>query len=125
MMDSTNLLNYIMTGILGGGLFKGITVLWRAITEAREKKQLGEQIGAKTPAEIESISVATMNTALQSAQRQIEALQAERKSDQEYYQGRIKELSDQLATVRGELADMEKRLSALLEETEQDSDRRP
>lgn len=123
-MDS-NVLNYIISGILGGGLIKALSALWDSISKAREKKALGEAVGAKTPAEIESMSVATMNTALTSAQNRIEALEAERESDRLYYQGRIKELSDQLATVRGELAQMEARLSALLAETEEVDGRRP
>lgn len=114
----TNLVAYAVSAILGGGLFKGITALWKAITESREKKTLSDSIGAKTPAEVESMSVTTMVTALKSAQARIQSLEAERVSDRDYYHTRIKDLNDQLTTLRRELTAMEERLSALLAETD-------
>lgn len=117
-MDGISILAYAVTAVLGGGLFKGIEALIKGFSEAREKKVLGDSIGAKTPAEIESVSVATMSTALESAQARITSLEGERKLDRDYYQGRIKELSDQLASVRKELTMMEARLGQLLEETQ-------
>ena len=110
-------LPYIITVVLGGGLFKGLDALYRAVTDSREKKVLSDAIGAKTPAEVESVSVSTMTKALDSAQNRISSLEAERTLDKEYYQGRIAELNDQLQRVREELIRMEKKLSSLLADT--------
>lgn len=128
-------LAYIVTAVLGGGLFKGLEALYRAVTDAREKKTLADSIGAKTPVEIESVSVATMTSALESSQRRIEAIEKERESDRkyytsrisdleteretdrDYYQARIIELTDQLAHVRAELMSVERKLVAFLEDT--------
>jgi septal ring factor EnvC (AmiA/AmiB activator) len=112
-----HLLSYVIPLILGGGLFKGLDALWRGISDSKEKKVLTAAIGAKTPAEVESVSVATMTRALESAQGRITSLEAERKSDKEYYQGRIQELNEQLRRVREEMASMEKKLTELLAET--------
>lgn len=128
-------LAYIVTAVLGGGLFKGLEALYRAVTDAREKKVLADSVGAKTPVEIESVSVSTMTSALESSQRRIEAieserekdrayyqkriseLEAERISDREYYQARILELNEQLKHVRQELTAVERKLVELLEDT--------
>lgn len=125
---------YLVTAILGGGLFKGIESLYRAVSDSREKKMLSDSIGAKTPAEIESVSVATMRTALESASTRIAVLEAERSTDREYYQQRIsqleeertvdrefyqtriKELTDQLQHIREEMEKMEIKLGELRNE---------
>lgn len=133
-------LAYIVTAVLGGGLFKGLEALYRAVTDAREKKALADSVGAKTPVEIESVSVATMTSALESSQRRIEAiekerekdreyyqkriseLEAERVTDREYYQARILELNEQLKHVRTELTAVERKLVELLEDTHRVAD---
>lgn len=112
-----NLLSYAITAILGGGLFTGISALYRAIVESKEKKNLAKASGAKTPLEIESLSVATMTKALESAQNRISALEEERKSDRDYYQDRIRELTLQLQRVRDELTSMEVKVAELIAET--------
>lgn len=127
---------YVVTAILGGGFFKATESLFRAITESKEKKALSDAVGAKTPVEIESVSVATMTTALQSSQSRIKFLEDEREKDNRYYQDRItqlekertedrlfyqeriKELNDQLIHVRAEMASMEKKIADLLAETQ-------
>lgn len=108
---------YAITIILGGGLFKGIEALYRAVVDSREKRQLSAVVGARTPAEIESVSIATMTAALNSAQGRITSLEKERETDRLYYQGRISEMSEQLKRVRDEMAAMEQKLAELLSET--------
>lgn len=132
----SEVVSYAITLILGGGLAKGIESLIRALTEAKEKRSLAASVGAKTPAEIESVSVTTMTSALTSAQSQIEALTEARRQDQEfyknrigviekerdddrtYYTGRIIELTEQLQHVRQEMEAMERKLAGLLAETQ-------
>lgn len=111
---TNSLVEYLITAILGGGFFKGIETLYRAVSDAREKKALSLNIGAKTPVEIESASVTTMAVALQSAQDRIEHLESERETDRSYYQARIAELTEQLHRVRNELREMEIKLSNLV-----------
>lgn len=131
----SEVISYAITLILGGGLAKGIESLVRALAESREKKSLAASVGAKTPAEIESLSVTTMASALTSAQSQIEALtearsqdqrfyenrigviEKERDDDRAYYTGRIVELTEQLQHVRQEMESMERTLAELLAET--------
>lgn len=126
---------YAITAILGGGMFKGMESIYRAITDSREKRTLAEAVGARTPAEIESVAVTTMTSALESAQTRIRALQDEREADrqyfhgristleaqkqqdQEYYLARILELTEQLQHMRHEMEVMERSLAALLAET--------
>lgn len=126
---------YMITAILGGGMFKGIESVYRAITDSKEKRTLAEAVGARTPAEIESVAVTTMTSALESAQTRIVALQAEREADRQYFQGRIStleaqkqqdqeyylarilELTEQLQHMRQEMEVMERSLAALLAET--------
>lgn len=128
-------LAYIITAVLGGGVFKGLEALYRAVTDAREKKVLSDSIGAKTPVEVESVSVATMTSALESSQKRIEALEdergkdrayyqnriaeleAERVNDREHYQTQIMELKEQLKYVRAELTAVERKVVELLEDT--------
>lgn len=117
-MNSHDVLASIVSLILGGGLWKGIESLIKGISGARRAKAVAESIGAKTPVEIESLSVATMKVSLESAQSQIESLEAQRDADKLYYQGRIKELTDQLERVRGELQAVQDQLTDLLRETD-------
>lgn len=121
-MDSV--LAYTITAILGGGFFKGLEAIYRAINESKEKKKLADVVGAKTPAEIESVSVATMTRALESAQHRISSLELERESDRDYYQERIRDMSQQLQRVRDEMHAMELKLSSLLAETDGPNDRK-
>lgn len=116
-MDNS-ILPLAVSAILGGGLFKAIGALIRAFSEFREKNSLSATIGAKTPAEIESVSVATMTSALESAQRRIKSLEDEREIDKKYYQDRISELKDQLNAMRDELVSMERKLAEILDETQ-------
>ena len=127
--------SYAITLILGGGLAKGIESVVRALTESKEKRSLAASVGARTPTEIESVSVTTMTSALTSAQSRIVSLEGERQRDHEYYQniievikqerdadrayyqGRILELTEQLQHVRQEMETMERKLAELLAET--------
>jgi hypothetical protein len=110
-MDS--ILPVLVSGILGGGLFLGLAALYRAFSESKEKKILADSVGAKTPGEIESISVATMTKALESAQTRISSLEQERNTDKAYYQGRISELNAQLETMQIKLQEMAQELAEL------------
>lgn len=106
-------LNVIMV-ILGGGLLAGIGALRKAFAESKEKEALSNALDAKTPADIESVAVATMSSALTSAQSRITSLEQERSADKEYYQGIITDLKAQLAGVRVELASMEEKMRLLV-----------
>lgn len=101
----TEVLQYVIPFILGGGLWKAVESLLRALNESKEKRELASILGAKMPGEIESVSVATMTIALESAERRIRSLEEERTFDREIYQNRIAELADQLKRVRSESAD--------------------
>src|SRR5690242_11496897 len=88
----------VVTGVLGGGVFKAVESIYRAWTDSREKKSLAEQIGAKTPAEIESVSVKTMTYALTSAESRIRSLEAESVRDREHYEARIAVIEEERQT---------------------------
>lgn len=89
---SNQLLELIITLVLGGGLLKGIEAVYRAYTEGKEKQRLGAAVGAKTPAEIESLTVSTMISVLESAEDRIKSLTAERETDRDYLQHKIDRL---------------------------------
>lgn len=108
---------YLISLILGGGLLKAIESVYRAVTESREKKVLADSVGAKTPVEIESVSVSTMTTALESAEKRIISLEKERTSDRDYYLSQISDLKEQLERVRSEMQSMERKIAELLAET--------
>lgn len=108
---------YLISLILGGGLLKAIESVYRAVAESKEKKILADSVGAKTPVEVESVSVATMTTALESAENRIKSLEKERTSDRDYYLGQISDLKDQLERVRSEMQSMEKKIAELLADT--------
>jgi len=105
---------YILSLVLGGGLLKGIESLFRAVTESKEKKILADSIGAKTPVEMESVSVSTMKTALESAENRIISIERERNEDRDYYLGQIADLKTQLERVRSEMQLMEQKIAELL-----------
>lgn len=117
------IVGYIISLVLGGGLLKGIESVWRAVSESQEKKILAESVGAKTPAEVESVSVATMTTALESAEKRIRSIEKERTEDRDYYLGQIAELKTQLERVRAEMHSMEQKLADLLADTDPDKGR--
>ncbi len=122
-MDS-NFAQLAFSAILGGGLFKGIEAIYSAIVNAREKAKLSAAVGAKTPAEIESVSVTTMTSALTSAQGRITSLESEREIDRVYYQTIITDLKEQLKRVRDEMLEMERKLSELLDATHEIPERK-
>lgn len=108
---------YLVTLFLGGGLLKGIESIFRAVKDAKKDEVLTKAVGDKTPAEIESIAVTTMATALKSSEERNKQLEAERKTDREYYQAQIIELKAQLEHVRSEMQTMEQKLAELLADT--------
>lgn len=112
------LVGYLVSLFLGGGLLKAVESVYRAVTETRQKKILTDAVGAKTPAEIESISVTTMATALESAENRIKQLVVDRESDRLYYLAQITELKTQLDHVRSEMQSMEQKISELLADTQ-------
>lgn len=105
---------YVLSLVLGGGLLKAIESFVRALTESKEKKILAESIGAKTPVEMESVSVSTMKTALESAENRIISIERERNEDRDYYLGQIADLKTQLERVRSEMQLMEHKIAELL-----------
>lgn len=112
------IVGYIISLVLGGGLLKGIESVYRAVTESKEKKILAESVGAKTPVEVESVAVATMRTALESSELRIKSLERERKEDRDYYLGQISDLKTQLQRLRAEMKFMEDKITELLKEPE-------
>lgn len=115
---------YLVSLFLGGGLLKAVESVYRAVTETRQKKVLTDSVGAKTPAEIESISVSTMATALDSAEGRIKQLVVEREADRQYYLAQITELKAQLEHVRAEMQSMEQKISELLADTKPDNEKK-
>lgn len=70
----------IITLVMGGGLWAGVSAFIKSFAENKKTKAESADIGAKTPVEVDSISVLTMKTALDSANltidRQAEELAA-------------------------------------------------
>lgn len=116
-MGDGNWLYYIITVLLGGGLFKGLEAFYRAVVDSREKRILSDAVGAKTPVEVESLSVSTMASALESAQKRISSLEEERETDKKFYQDRINELLNQVQELRSEIEKTEEKLRTLVDST--------
>ena len=116
-----DILTLAITAILGGGFFKGLETLYRAVTDSKETKELVKIAGAKAPAEVDSVSVSTMKTALEAVRQQNIALQEDRERDRLYYQKRIEELTDQLSRLREEVTLMETQMRALSQEANKPS----
>lgn len=113
-MDA-NLIGTAVTGIsaVAVGLAGGSWITGRAT--ARKTTSEARGIDAKLPAEIDSVVVAgaeaavlTMDKALQSANKRIDQLEAEREADRK----RIAALEQQVAQFRGELRTAEEHLTA-------------
>lgn len=100
---TNNVLETIITILLGGGLLKGIESIYRAYVDGKEKQRLFKVAGSKTPVEIESVSIATMAAALTSAQERIQNLVVERKQDQLYYDEKFKTLNDYVSTLEAKI----------------------
>ena len=111
-----DILTLAITAVLGGGFFKGLETLYRAVTDSKETKELVKIAGAKAPAEVDSVTVSTMKTALEAVRQQNVALQEDRERDRLYYQGRIEELTNQLERLRVEVTLMETQMRALSQE---------
>lgn len=116
-MNSTQIVTLIVA-FAGGGFFTGIGALIRGWREGRAIDAEAADIGAKTPVEVESVSVTTMKTALESAQKRIEALEIERKADRDYYVGQITELQGIVKRLYTELHGVEEKLAQALRATE-------
>ena len=95
-MMSNTALEFIITILLGGGLLKGVEAVYRAYSDGKEKKKLLSVVGAKTPVEIESVSIATMAAALTSVESRIKSLVAERGEDLKHHEAKTRMLTDHI-----------------------------
>ena len=102
-MMSNTALEFIITILLGGGLLKGVEAVYRAYSDGKEKKKLLSVVGAKTPVEIESVSIATMAAALTSAESRIKSLVVERGEDLKHYEARTKMLTDHIKVLEDKI----------------------
>ena len=57
----------LISVLLGSGILGAIVAAYKAIAERRKTEVEADAVGARTPAEVESVSVATMVNALNSA----------------------------------------------------------
>lgn len=57
----------LISVVLGGGILGAVVAAYKAIAERRKTEVEAEAVGAKTPGEVESVSVATMVSALNAA----------------------------------------------------------
>lgn len=102
-----------------GGMAAAVTAVMTSRSTSRKLQAEASRIGATTDVEVESVSVATMRAALESAQQHIGSLEAARARDREYYEERIDELQKQVATLRSEVRQAEEKLARVLRATEQ------
>ena len=99
--------------LLGGG---GVAALVKSRRENARIEAETKALGAKTPAEVESISVATMRTSLESSQSQVKELQREAAEREARHDRDRQEWSTERATMRAEFDAMEAKLRAALDE---------
>lgn len=83
----------VVAALLGGGLWAGVSSFIKSFAENKKLKAEAGNIGAKTPMETESISVATMSVSLKSANDTIKRLETEGES----IRGRLDSIEKQLA----------------------------
>jgi len=110
----------VIVALLGGG---GIGAFLKARSENRNIQAATEDLQAqtkalaeKTPAEIESISVATMRTSLESSQSQVLQLQREAAERDARHDREKQEWTIERSTMRAEFDAMEAKLRAALDE---------
>lgn len=101
-----------------GGAAAAIVAIITSRATAQKTRAEAEKIGATSDAEVDSVAMATMRAALESAQGRIDSLTAERKADREYYTQRIEELEARVETLRAEVRAAERRLADVLASTE-------
>lgn len=115
---STDIYTAIVTGLF-------LIAAGFAARQAYLNKRLGDKasaegaaIGAKTPAEVESISVSTMAKALQAATQRAEvaesALREEREGrrvDREEHRAEMAAMEERLQILQGQLAEMQRELA--------------
>lgn len=84
-------------------------------SEGKKIQAEAKSLGEKTPAEVESISVSTMRTSLESSQSQVKALQTEAAERETRHNKERQEWIDK-AAMRAEFDAMESKLRAALDE---------
>ena len=113
-MDLSESLRVITPVLFGGGIVGFVTAIIKARPQARQINAKAKAIGIRTDAEAESVAMATMKTALESAQSRIVALQTERENDRTYYDGRIQELEARVSQLLEELRSVQEKLERAL-----------
>lgn len=99
--------------IFGSG---GIAAFLKSRSENKKIQAEAKAVGEKTPAEVESISVATMRTSLESSQSQVKALQTEAAEREARHNKERQEWIADKAAMRAEFDAMEAKLRAALDE---------
>ena len=106
----------IIIALLSGGLIMAIVALRRSKHENAKIDREAEAIGAKTPAEVESVAITTMTTALTSAQTQVKALEQQAVDRESRHAVERAEWYSERSALRGEIDALEARLRAVLDE---------
>lgn len=113
----SDLVTILITIFSAGGMAAALATVLTSRSTAGKLKAEASKIGATTSVEIESVSVATMRSALESAQTHIISLEQARKADRAYYEQRIGELEHRLETLRDEVHEAERKLTSVLAST--------
>lgn len=115
----SDLVTILIAIFSAGGLAAAVATTITSKSTANKLRAEASKIGATTGVEIESVSVATMRAALESAQAHIASLEQARRADRTYYEERIDELQVQIATLRTEVRDAESKMTRVVKATEQ------
>lgn len=111
-------LSLLMAAIGGGGVAAAAATIVTARSTAKKTRAEAAKLNATTDAEVDALAMATMRSALESANERIVAMSEEREADRKYYQDRIVELEGRVETLRAEVRAAEERLAAVLASTE-------
>lgn len=78
-----DILTVVVSLLMGGGVWAGVSAFIKSFAENKKTKAEAADVGAKTPLETESISVATMALSLKNAAETIARLEGEGKTIRE------------------------------------------
>lgn len=104
----SDLVTILIAIFSAGGLAAAVATTITSKSTANKLRAEASKIGATTGVEIESVSVATMRSALESAQAHIASLEKARKDDRAYYESRIDELQGEIAALRSEVREVKR-----------------
>lgn len=114
-----DLITLLIAVFSAGGIAAAVAATITSKSTAAKLRAEAGKIGATTEVEIESVSVATMRSALESAQQHIASLEQARARDRVYYEERIDELQTQVSTLRSDVREAESKMARVVQATEQ------